>query len=158
MRLGLEVSVTFNHPAVLKPAAPIFNLPAVRKPVQVQPVGDAGAVTPPGLPSKFLIGNKLVATNEDGLISLTDLHRASGGQHRNRPSYWLESEGNKAFVAALSKSRDSGLFLQVARGRRGGTYAHWQIALAYAKYLSPELHMQVNEVFMRYKTGDALTS
>lgn len=25
------------------------------------------------------------------------------------------------------------------RGKGGGTYAHWQIALAYAKYLSPAL-------------------
>ena len=31
-------------------------------------------------------------------------------------------------------------------GRYGSTYAHWQIALAYAKYLDPELHIWCNEV------------
>ena len=36
----------------------------------------------------------------------------------------------------------------------GGTFAHPNIALAYAKYLSPELHMQVNEVYLRAKIGD----
>jgi len=43
---------------------------------------------------------------------------------------------------------------KTTRGRNGGTYAHWQIALAYAKYLSHELHMHVNEVYMRYRSGD----
>jgi hypothetical protein len=45
-------------------------------------------------------------------------------------------------------------FIRVTRGRNGATFAHWQIGLAYAKYLSPELHMHVNEVYMRYQMGD----
>ena len=40
------------------------------------------------------------------------------------------------------------------RGKGGGTFAHWQIALAYAKYLSHELHMRVNETYMRAQSGD----
>jgi hypothetical protein len=32
------------------------------------------------------------------------------------------------------------------RGRNGGSYAHWQIFLAYAKYLSPDFHMWANQV------------
>lgn len=44
---------------------------------------------------------------------------------------------------------------QTKRGRYGGgTWAHWQIGLAYAQYLNPELHRQVNEIYARYKTGD----
>jgi hypothetical protein len=33
------------------------------------------------------------------------------------------------------------------RGANGGTWAHWQLALSYAQYLSPELHQVVNQVF-----------
>jgi hypothetical protein len=36
---------------------------------------------------------------------------------------------------------------KTTRGKHGGTWAHWQIGLAYAKYLSPELHLAVNQVF-----------
>lgn len=43
---------------------------------------------------------------------------------------------------------------KTTRGKGGGTYAHWQIALAYAKYLSHELHMRVNETYMRAQSGD----
>lgn len=35
-------------------------------------------------------------------------------------------------------------------GGGGGTVAHWQLALAYAQYLSPEIHLQVNQVFKNH--------
>jgi hypothetical protein len=34
------------------------------------------------------------------------------------------------------------------------TFAHWQLALAYAKYLSVDLEMHISEVYMRYQAGD----
>ncbi|OLN29855.1 KilA protein [Desulfovibrio sp. DV] len=137
---------------MLKPAAPIFNLPAIRKPVQVQPVEQAPFKT---LPAKFLIGDKLVATNADGLISLTDLWKAAGGELKDRPKNWIRSAGPRDFINHLA-AKSGGPKTALIHVKHGvGTFAHWQIALAYAKWLSPELHMQVNEVFMRYKTGDA---
>jgi hypothetical protein len=57
------------------------------------------------------------------------------------------------FVAETLKVNAADV-LKATRGKGGGTYAHWQIALAYAKYLSPELHMQVNEIYLRAKSGD----
>lgn len=36
----------------------------------------------------------------------------------------------------------------------GGTYAHWQIAPACAKWLPPELRMAVNSVYMRFKVAN----
>ena len=37
-------------------------------------------------------------------------------------------------------------FVATARGRLGGTWAHWQLALAYARYLSPASHLWCNTV------------
>ena len=112
--------------------------------------------TTPALPSKFTIGDKPVATNGDGLVSLTDLHKASGKSVNYRPSIWLRQAEAAEFSAALAEKLNVPVdhIYHSKRGIGGGTFAHWQIALAYAKYLSPELHMAVNEVFMRYKTGD----
>ena len=112
--------------------------------------------TTPTLPSKFVIGDKPVATNVDGLVSLTDLHKASGKSVHHRPTIWLRQSEAVEFSAALAEKLNVPVdhIYQSKRGVGGGTFAHWQIALAYAKYLSPELHMAVNEVFMRYKTGD----
>jgi hypothetical protein len=43
--------------------------------------------------------------------------------------------------------------LETEPGRNGGTWAHWQIALAYAKYLSPEFHMWCNTVVRAHMEG-----
>ena len=46
-----------------------------------------------------------------------------------------------------------GHIIRGTRGRSGATFAHWQIALAYAKYLSPEFHMWCNEVVREKMEG-----
>lgn len=42
------------------------------------------------------------------------------------------------------------------RGRNGGTWGHWQVAVAYAKYLSPEFHIQWNEYAAAYLRGEQI--
>lgn len=93
-------------------------------------------------------GLKLSFRKIDDLISLTDLWRVSGSIPSQQPKQWLRKEGTQ-FVDYISKNKkgDSQAPLKTIRGRNGGTYAHWQIALAYAKYLSPELHTLVNQAF-----------
>jgi len=99
-----------------------------------------------------------IRTNPENLdlISLTDLHRAAGGKEDQRPYDWLRrTEAMTFVVATLAEKLNTApsRILETKRGRAvGGTYAHWQIALAYAKYLSPELHMAVNEVYMHYRS------
>jgi hypothetical protein len=41
---------------------------------------------------------------------------------------------------------DADGFVAALRGRRGGTWAHWQLALPYARYLSPGFHLWCNTV------------
>lgn len=109
------------------------------------------------LPVKIIIGKSPVSTNADGLISLTDLWKAAKGNTSQKPTFWLRQNDVVNFAESLrekAKLTQDQLARTVRGGKSAGTYAHWQIALAYAKYLSPELHMAVNEVFMRYKTGD----
>ena len=105
------------------------------------------------------IGGQPLKTNTDGLVSLTDLYKVAAAQGQTHgksdPRDWQRRDGEDfiAFVAdQLNVAR--GHIYATKRGGGGGTFAHWQIALAYAKYLSPALHMQVNDVYARYKTGD----
>lgn len=117
-----------------------------------------------------LFDGKGMKVNDDGMVSLTDIWNANGGESRNRPKAWLETQQAQDFVAevvkgqnpalflkvaGVVKSEDIRLFLKVAKGRNGGTYAHWQIALAYAQFLSPELHVAVNTVFKGFVEADA---
>ena len=47
----------------------------------------------------------------------------------------------------ISREAEKQGLINITKGRYGGTFAHPQIALAYAKYLSPKLHIFVNQVF-----------
>lgn len=92
--------------------------------------------------------NVNIKVNDDSMMSLTDLWEASGKTLDYNPYNWGRKDGS-AFVDAVAKKLKgcTAPLLQTTRGRTGGTFGHWQIALAYAKYLSPELHMHVNEVY-----------
>lgn len=103
----------------------------------------------------FQIKDQVIRTNEDGLVCLTDLHNASGKTANYNPYNWGRKDGAD-FIAHIAKklNKTASLILQTRKGKGGGTYAHPQIALAYAKYLSHELHEEVNRTFLRAKAGD----
>ncbi|WP_083838475.1 KilA-N domain-containing protein [Solidesulfovibrio carbinoliphilus] len=82
----------------------------------------------------------------------------SGGHKTKQPSNFLSQAAIADFIKEIANKEQSWIS-RIVISRRGGklpgTFAHWQIALAYAKWLSPALHMQVNEIYARYKAGDA---
>lgn len=81
------------------------------------------------------------------IISLTDLWKASEKSEGYKPANWVRFEG-KDFIDSLAKKLkvSTAHLLRTTKGRNGKTWAHWQIGLAYAKYLSPELHMWANQI------------
>lgn len=105
------------------------------------------------------VGGKAVRCDDAGLVSLTDLYAAAEAAGlavgKVDPRDWKRRDGAQFidFIAQNLNVAERHIY-KATRGKGGGTYAHWQIALAYAKYLSPELHMQVNEVYARAKAGD----
>lgn len=84
-----------------------------------------------------------------GFVNLTLLWNAEGRPENRDPKYWLRSKTAQRFIEHLAEKRKvtKNHLLNIAPGKSGFTKAHWQIALAYAKYLSPQLHELVNEVF-----------
>lgn len=82
------------------------------------------------------------------MLSLTDMWRAAGGVEGNRPAQWVRTDAGQAFMAFVADNEKLGIsqVLEVTRGRNGATWAHWQVAMAYAKHLSPEFHYWCNTV------------
>ena len=90
------------------------------------------------------------------MLNLTDMWRAAGCPEYRRPIHWLVLEETARFRAHAQTHwtepdgpvspniiqddiirLDPDGFVATIRGRHGGTWAHWQLALAYARYLSP---------------------
>lgn len=89
------------------------------------------------------------------MLSLTDMWRAAGSDPSKRPADWARLPATNEFVAhicdVVGKSHDD--IIQTLRGNEAGTWGHWQIAMAYAKYLSPEFHAWCNEVVKAHMEG-----
>jgi len=93
---------------------------------------------------------------EREMYSLTAMHKASGEAQHKSPSKWFDQVETGDFLAELNRqtipAKDS--LIETREGRNGGTWAHWQIAIAYAKYLSPAFHIQWNEYAAAYLRGE----
>lgn len=109
-----------------------------------------------------LVYNGVAIRDRDEMLSLTDMWKAAGGDDSRKPSEWLRQEATKRFVEFLGDSigvpevgKNHFGLVSVSRGgvTRGETFAHWQIGLAYAKYLSPDFHMWCNEVVRAHMEG-----
>jgi hypothetical protein len=106
--------------------------------------------------------NGEIIHQRDEMLSLTDMWKAAGRPTDRGPSDWLRTGDGERFVDFLSGTLNIpepgnnrfGL-IKVAKGgsTRGSTLAHWQIGLAYAKYLSPEFHMWCNTVVRERMVG-----
>lgn len=88
-----------------------------------------------------------IRSNSEGLVCLTDIWKESGSDDNKRPNDWIarNAEFIETAVVFLNATRNG--IIKTTKGKGGGTFAHKQIALAYAKYLSPKLHVLVNQIF-----------
>lgn len=97
----------------------------------------------------FNFNGHQIGVDAEGRVSLTDLWKSGGAHHKKDPGSWRRNKSNKGFIAHISNTPNLGGLevLATKSGKGGGTYAHRQIALSYAKSLSHKLHAFVNEVF-----------
>lgn len=93
---------------------------------------------------------------EKDMYCLTAMWRAAGGEKAKQPSNWFDWKETRDFLAKLRVHNPSEDGIIATRGRNGGTWGHWQVAVAYAKYLSPEFHIQWNEYAAAYLRGEQI--
>jgi len=82
----------------------------------------------------------------NGLYSLNDLHKASGGDNKHRPSLFLANEQSKSLVAEIHKAGIPAF--KTTRGKYASTYACKELVIAYAAWISAEFHLKVIRVFL----------
>lgn len=81
----------------------------------------------------------------DEMLCLTDMWKAAGSPDNREPYQWARKEGS-AFIEAIAEMINLPVeqVLKTKQGKGGGSWGHWQIGFAYAKYLSPEFHAWCN--------------
>jgi hypothetical protein len=114
--------------------------------------------------SKALVvrGTK-ISEDANGHILLDDLWALAKARESKAPKFWKRSRAAKALIAELQKQvinsnlRENKPSVPVIYAKRGlsGTFAHPILAASYAGHLSAKLEIEVREVWLRYRAGDA---
>ena len=100
----------------------------------------------------------------DNLYSLTDLHRASGGEQKHKPALFLSNQQTKELILEIESESEVGIPTSAVKTVRGGsdiskqgTYACEELMLAYAMWISPKFHLVVLRAFLNlHKNSTAL--
>lgn len=126
----------------------LFDKPSEQAPV----VESTEAVTDASL--MVFRGTKIRMRGEQGAeqMCLTDMWKATGSDPSKQPAEWLRSSQCVALRDFLADSQGLGISQDLVSSEKGNprtgdggsTWAHWQLAFAYAKYLSPAFHAWVN--------------
>ncbi|VWD15225.1 KilA-N domain-containing protein [Burkholderia contaminans] len=101
----------------------------------------------------FTIGTFNIRT-VDGLFSLNDLHKASGGAAKHQPALFIRLDQTRALIAEIECSTEmQNTAVRAIRGNRAdgmpqGTYACRELVIAYAAWISPAFHLNVIRVFL----------
>lgn len=108
-----------------------------------------------------VVRSQSIRSDANGLVCLNDLWTITGGDKNRRPAEWRRTAAAKRLNGALAarivgKSHKSPpVLINAERGAKGLTFAHVVLAQAYAEFLDADLAVEVREVFLRYRAGDA---
>ena len=85
---------------------------------------------------------------EGKMVNLNRIFEISGLSKSQSPYEWSRLPTTISLITSMTNDNtEKSRIIKSRRGKGGGTWAHWQLALSYAQYLSPELHLAVNQVF-----------
>jgi hypothetical protein len=101
--------------------------------------------------------NGHVITDKGDMLSLTDMWKAAGSDPIKAPAQWQRLASAEDFIEHVSiivgKSHNN----LIETRKRAGTFAHWQIGMAYAKYLDHDFHMWCNTQVRAVMEGKVAT-
>jgi hypothetical protein len=97
---------------------------------------------------KIALGSFILTLDEsDGYYDLTELWKQAGCDKSKWPDPWLRQKGTKEYLQTLNSKTPP---VRQTKGPCGSICANWMVAIEYARYLSPELNVLINEHFALY--------
>lgn len=91
------------------------------------------------------IANKKIKT-KDGLYCLNDLHKASGADKKNGPSYFMALNATQGMIDILLTDTDIPVSV-IKGGKTQGTYVCEELVYSYAMWINPEFNLKVIRAF-----------
>ncbi|EPF8031665.1 KilA-N domain-containing protein [Vibrio fluvialis] len=93
----------------------------------------------------------------DGLYSLNDLHRASGGKLTHKPANFARLDTTKELIDEINRCSDLSIAISTNRGGKNqGTWVCKELVYSYAMWISPKFHLNVIRAFDSMSTNKTL--
>lgn len=90
--------------------------------------------------------NTKINQDKKGLFCINDIHKASGGENKHKPSYWLSNQKTKELIDEIIS--DGGIPTSVVKGGvKQGTYVCKELVYAYAMWINAKFHLHVIRTF-----------
>ena len=102
--------------------------------------------------SQVQLCGKQVRIDEEGMVSLTDMWKASGGKSNSKVNDFLRLDKTSDFIRVVEKAGNPAI--RKIAGRRGGTWAHKLVAYKYASWIDPEFEVGVYTILDQFFSGE----
>lgn len=97
--------------------------------------------------SNLIVADVEIRQDSEGRYNLTDLHKASGGAHKDQPNRWMRSEKTEELIKSLNTQNWVIKPVEAKAGRYGGTYVCEELVFDYAMWISPDFKIKVIRAF-----------
>lgn len=92
--------------------------------------------------------NQEIRRDKEGRYCLNDLHKAAGGEAKDKPANWLRLDKTKELIEEYSGCSGMSIAVSVVKGgAKQGTYVCKELVYAYAMWISAKFHLHVIQTF-----------
>ncbi len=105
---------------------------------------------------EVLLCDKTVRVDDNGMICLTDMWKASGQLDENQPSHFLRNSKTKAYIRALEAKLQKCSLKKIRGGNNAGTWAEKLLAYDYAGWIDPKFKIGTYTVLDKFFNRELL--